>query len=145
MEENRYQLPENFTDSVEEQRFWRKVVADQVESRLGNKKFCEQHKLSFIKFRYWKYSKIRPDCIDAGNKTAKVLKQYPGKKVNKFISLQISPEGGIVNQAAQNIIVGKSSREIEVIFKNGHKIKLPEGITENNLALLIREVGELRC
>lgn len=146
MEENPYQFPENFNGVAKEREFWAEMVADQLASGMGAENFCKENKLNFSKFHYWKYSKIRPDSIGAAaNKNPKIIRQCQDKKINKFISLQISPDQAIVNQQAKNITVDRSSEAIEVIFKNGHKIIVPETITGVNLSLLIKVIGELLC
>lgn len=146
MEESRYQVPKNFSNVAEERTFWAKIIADQLASGMGSEKFCKQQQVNFSKFHYWKYAKVRPDCIGAAtNKTTKLVKQCQDKKINKFVSLQISPKQAVVNnQQTQNNTV-RSSETIEVIFKNGHKIIVPEAITSDNLSLLIKAVGELQC
>lgn len=143
---NKYQISFGTNELAEQRSYWAKVVEDQIASGMGAEKFCELHQVNFTKFHYWKYSKIRPSCIGAAaKKNPKIVRKCRDKKINKFIALQISPDQAIVNQQAQNITADRSSKAIEVIFKNGHKIMVPETITEVNLSVLIKVVGELPC
>lgn len=144
MEEKRYQVPENFSGVAEEREFWVKIVADQVASGIGAETFCEQHKLNFSRYHYWKYRKIRPDYIGTiAKKNPKIKRACQDKKVNKFIALQISPEPASIKQQTRNMLADRDSKTLEILFKNGHKIIVSEAIIEINV--LIKAVGELGC
>ncbi len=39
---------------LERRKFWEKAVADQESSKLSVSKFCSQHQLNSVNFRYWR-------------------------------------------------------------------------------------------
>ncbi|EKD46032.1 MAG: hypothetical protein ACD_69C00041G0003 [uncultured bacterium] len=139
---NRYQIPSSFNGIAEQRNFWTKIVEDQIASGMGAEKFCEQHQITFTKFHYWKYSKIRPDCISS-NENNKTKNQCQNRDVAKFVSLKIAPGKRTINHQEINGIAEQNTKLIEIIFKNGHKIIWPSVISDTNLLLLIKAVGEL--
>jgi len=141
--ENIYQIPSNFCNDVEQQKFWAKVVDNQIASGMGAEKFCQRHQINFSKFHYWKYSKIKPN-FSQSNSINKQKNKQPDKDVAKFISLQVAadiPSNGYHKENA----VDAQDKKVEIVFKNGHKVILPLMISETNLSLLIKIIGGLQC
>jgi hypothetical protein len=136
---NTYQAPSESCNDKEKKSFWVKVVTDQIASQMGAEKFCQQHQLNFSSFHYWKYRKFKL-LTNNSNNFSKNRNRKRNKDIAKFIPLEITPDGSHKNQ-----IVDIQSKEVVIIFKNGRKIIIPLVITEPNLLLLIKTVGELLC
>ena len=141
--ENKYQIPSGSCDEIEQQNFWSKVVDDQIASGMGAERFCQHHQINFSTFHYRKYKKAKANCLLSKNVIRPKDKQH-NKNVAKFISLQVAadvPSNESHKEGAADI----QNEKVEIAFKNGHKIILPLVISEANLLLLIKTIGELRC
>ena len=139
--ESIYKFPSKSCDDVEHRNFWIKVIADQKACSLGIKRFCEQHQIKFSTFTYWKYKKNKLDS-NFNNKINKTKNKQVDKDVDKFIPLQIAADMSPA-ESHQEEDMDAQDREIEIAFKNGHKIILPLVVSDTSLLLLIKAVGGL--
>jgi hypothetical protein len=138
-----YQIPQKFSDDVEQKNFWLKLIVDQKASGLSIKKFCEQHQISFSTFSYWKYRKNKPgSSVNNNISISKAKNKQADKDIAKFIPIQVTT-GVPPARNHQEAVVDCRDRKIEIAFKNGHKIILPLVISDTNLLLFIKAVGEL--
>jgi hypothetical protein len=150
--ENIYQIPAESCDEAEQRIFWTKVVNDQITSSLGAEKFCERYQVDFSKFHYWKYVKIRLNLSPNPNSNIKHPKNKRcNKDASKFISLQIANAPPDIssdtpsNDPRKEAAIHSQDKKIEIVFKNNHRMILPPAISETNLLLLIKTLGELQC
>jgi hypothetical protein len=142
---NVYQASSGSHDDVEQQNFWLRTVSEQNASGIGLKRFCQQHKISFSKLKYWKYvkQKIKP-VSDSVNDVDKQKHTQDEKAAAKFIPLQIATDAPPDECPTKEVAVSRD-KTVEIIFRSGHKIILPLVISDANLLLLIKIVSGLKC
>lgn len=146
--ENKYQIPLESCSDKERQDFWSKFISDQITSSMDMKMFCHRHQLRFSQFVYWKYKKKTTKAIYKRAKKLSISKNNKG--ADRFIPIQVTtdlatkkhPEYGVINNEA---IDKEASVEINILFKNGHKLILPSTIRESELLSIIKIAAELRC
>ena len=135
--ENLYQVPVASCSDTEHRAFWAKVISDQKASNVSIKKFCRQHQLNFSALHYWKYKKQKIKATHACN----------GKSNNsaaRFIPLQIAADmsNGECHKTEPTY---SKPQEIQIVFKNNHKLILPLIIPEASLLLIVKAVAGLQC
>ena len=138
-----YQVPAKSCSDIEHRVFWARVIVDQKASGMGIKEFCSQYQLSFSAMHYWKYKKQKTKITHNYN-YHKTKSLQSNNVVAGFIPLQMvaeTPAGTHhKNESVYNSVV-----EIQIVFKNGHRLVLPLATPEANLLLIIKAVAELRC
>ena len=146
--ENKYKILSESCSDKERQAFWSVVISDQITSKMEMKIFCHKYQLRFSRFLYWKYKKKTTKAIYKRAKKFSVSKN--NKCLDRFIPIQVAtalatkrdPESGIISNEA---ITKETSVEINILFKNGHKLILPSTIKESELLSIIKIAAELPC
>jgi len=157
--ETKYQLPVKFCNKLERQDFWAKIFADQAVSGLSAKKFC---KLNQLLYSTYKGNKYRTDLkIKAKTKTersmivakSKISDMQYNNHTTKFLPLQITANDAISQDASPAVIdqckltatTYNAAPEIQIIFKNNHRLILPATTPEAQLLAIINSLASLLC
>ena len=135
--ESLYQVPATSCSDTEHRIFWAKVISDQKASGTSIKKFCRQHQLNFSALHYWKYRKQKI-------KAAHVCSGKSNNNAARFIPLQIA-EDMPNDECHKNEPAHSKPQEIQIVFKNNHKLILPLIIPEASLLLIVKVVAGLQC
>lgn len=131
-----YQPPSGPCSNSERQFFWDKIVDEQNAGGANMKKFCNLHKPKISTYRGYKYRKqnTKINCCDITNSS--------NDCTDKFIQLQTAAKDPIHEHHKNEF---DEASEIQVVFKNEHRLVLPLLTSGANLLLIIKAVAELRC
>jgi len=147
--ETKYQLPAKFCNKLERKAFWAKFFVDQIASGLSAKKFCKLHQLPYSTYKGNKYR--------ANTKTKlknKISNTQHNDHATKFLPLQITAHDAAASQNTQTTVIDQcrlitttynTTPEIQIIFKNDHRLILPATTPEAQLLAIINFVAGLLC
>jgi hypothetical protein len=143
--ENLYQIPSESCGGSKRRDFWAKVMMDQSASGVSAKKFCNLHQLKYSTFKGYKYrrQKNKIKRRDINNKPV-VNNIQSDNCAARFIPLQIATAIP-ANEYSKNEPICHEISEIQIVFKNKHKLLLSSTIPEASLLLIIKVVAELKC
>jgi hypothetical protein len=139
--ENIYKVPATSCSDSDHRIFWARVMSDQKASGISIKKFCHQHQLNFSALHYWKYKKQKIKATNSHN-DRNVQRPQSNNNATKFIPLQISTSTPVSDH---HKIESNKTSEIQIVFKNNHKLILPSTTPEASLLLVIKAVAGLQC
>jgi len=149
--ESLYKIPSKSCSNKKRQVFWSQVMADQIASGISMIKFCQLHGLKYTTFKSHRYSrkniKKHSDLYNDNKLKSKQNKNANENGIDKFIPLQIvtdKSENKLSDMTIKEDVIDKSADEINIVFKNGHKVILPPVVVEkDNLLQLIKTVAGL--
>jgi formylmethanofuran dehydrogenase subunit D len=152
--ETKYQLPEKFCNQLERKTFWAELFINQAASGLSAKKFCKLYQIPYSTYKGNRY-KVEPKVKtqQGGIAKNKISAMQHNNHVAKFLPLQITAND-VINQNTNPTMIdqGKpitttydTTSEIQIIFKNGHRLILPVTISEVQLLSIINSVASLLC
>ena len=157
--ETKYQIPAKFGNKLERQDFWAKIFADQAVSGLSAKKFCQLNQLLYSTYKGNKYrtdleiklkTKVERNITTTKSKISNM--QY-NNHATKFLPLQITASDATSQDAHPTVIdqcklittTYNTTSDIQIIFKNDHRLILPATIPEAQLLSIINYVAGLLC
>jgi hypothetical protein len=118
---------------IERSQFWMQVISDQKASGKKMKQFCREHQLSYHSFKSWKYrssNKTKDSLEIIGNTNCQ-------DKATGFIQLQVAPNDMPINEL-------NLSKDLKIVFKNGHCITVPAGDFDT-IFFIIKSIARLPC
>ncbi len=137
--ESLYQVPTKSCSDSEHRIFWARVMSDQKTSGIGLKEFCRRHQLNFSALHYWKYKKQKIKATH-GRDDRNMKNQQSNNDAARFIPLQISTSTSVSDHRK---IESNKTPEIQIVFKNNHKLILPLTIPEASLFLIVKIIANL--
>jgi hypothetical protein len=151
-----YQLPTKFCSKLKRKAFWAKVFVDQATSGLSAKKFCTLHQLPYSTYKGSKYRigrKARTQRSDTAATKNKISDIQQDNCTTKFLPLQITANSTASQDACPAVIdqykpvttIDNTILEIQIIFKNKHRLILPATTPEAQLLSIINAVAGLLC